>query len=594
MLRHRAAGEQGADAAAPQQVAPQPHDREVGGLRTGGGSLGGLYVQHPHAERADAAGEPAASVDRHLEPLVQPYLPAVEQDRRVADARELARPGLAAEGEDALVLEEELALLGEVEAEPGEVDLLLVGLDLREVGVHGQIRHQVLGDAVLDVEPRVRGRVVGDRRVRRANAVQLSRGVRLDLEIETAARRLETDQGRRLRDLHDGAEAPRGGERHQRRVLVLPGHAPLDVEAPGLRPAGPVTQRPERDLRLERPAAREPAGANVPDRVPVAVPGAFVGDLTVHPAPEGVDDELDGVAAVVEGVEENPDVLAQPPLGASPSRRGQRRANPRWGPRRGRPPRPAVRPVLRAAEPLAGMRSRPHPRAPRPPRPGARPRPGCGARSPSRRRCGPAGRRGRRGSPRRAPSRPQPRSRDRSAARPCAAGRQRVHSRPGSATVPPSRGPPRIAPPRRRSGGRPSGRPPRPRQHRDSPARATPSAASRPPPRRSTDRRRRRPGRRTAPPPRSRSGLRAPPTGPPLRTSRKAQRPRGRHWPPRGSLACAPACCAAPAQDSSAIGRTATMSDSRGSFPDVDRVVGGREGACWHPGFHPIGIGNSR
>ena len=41
----------------------------------------------------------------------------------------------AAEGERALVLEEELALLGKEQAEAREVDLLLVGLDLREVGV---------------------------------------------------------------------------------------------------------------------------------------------------------------------------------------------------------------------------------------------------------------------------------------------------------------------------------------------------------------------------------------------------------------------------------------------------------------------------
>ena len=43
------------------------------------------------------------------------------------------------EVEDALALEKELALLREEEAESGEVDLLLVVLDLSEIGVVGEV-----------------------------------------------------------------------------------------------------------------------------------------------------------------------------------------------------------------------------------------------------------------------------------------------------------------------------------------------------------------------------------------------------------------------------------------------------------------------
>ena len=57
--------------------------------------------------------------------------------RRVAAAATLAAD--IAELEDALVLEEEIALLGEEQVEPREVDLLLVGFDLREVGVDGEV-----------------------------------------------------------------------------------------------------------------------------------------------------------------------------------------------------------------------------------------------------------------------------------------------------------------------------------------------------------------------------------------------------------------------------------------------------------------------
>ena len=58
----------------------------------------------------------------------------------------------AAEAEEPLVLEEELALLGKEEAEAGQVDLLLVGLDLREIGVVGEVGREVRRHAVLRVE----------------------------------------------------------------------------------------------------------------------------------------------------------------------------------------------------------------------------------------------------------------------------------------------------------------------------------------------------------------------------------------------------------------------------------------------------------
>ncbi len=49
----------------------------------------------------------------------------------------------AREVEDAAPLEEEVALLGEEQAEAREVHLLLVDLHLREVGVDGEVGGQV-------------------------------------------------------------------------------------------------------------------------------------------------------------------------------------------------------------------------------------------------------------------------------------------------------------------------------------------------------------------------------------------------------------------------------------------------------------------
>ena len=94
----------------------------------------------------------------------QADLAAEEEDhvlRRVlapaaATAAATTTAGVArAELEHAGVLEEEVALLGEEQVEARQVDLLLVGFDLREVGVDGEVPRQPRGHAVLHVEARV-------------------------------------------------------------------------------------------------------------------------------------------------------------------------------------------------------------------------------------------------------------------------------------------------------------------------------------------------------------------------------------------------------------------------------------------------------
>ena len=68
-----------------------------------------------------------------------------------------------AEGERAEVLEKEIALLGEEQAEAREVHLLFVGFDLREVGVVGEVGGQVLGEAHLGVGADVGIEAIGER-----------------------------------------------------------------------------------------------------------------------------------------------------------------------------------------------------------------------------------------------------------------------------------------------------------------------------------------------------------------------------------------------------------------------------------------------
>ena len=69
---------------------------------------------------------------------------AVEEDGHVGGGLRAGGEAVVTEGEEALILQEEVALLGEEEAEAGQVHLLLVGLDLREVGVVGEVGRQVL------------------------------------------------------------------------------------------------------------------------------------------------------------------------------------------------------------------------------------------------------------------------------------------------------------------------------------------------------------------------------------------------------------------------------------------------------------------
>ncbi len=80
--------------------------------------------------------------------------------------------------------EKEVTFLRKKEAEPGEVDLLLVVLDLSEVGVVGEIGRQTPSQPILDVETHVDIEVVLIRLVRREVGTQSRRYVRLELEVE--------------------------------------------------------------------------------------------------------------------------------------------------------------------------------------------------------------------------------------------------------------------------------------------------------------------------------------------------------------------------------------------------------------------------
>ena len=106
--------------------------------------------------------------------------------------------------EDLLPLEEERALLGVEQGEPlVGLDLRPVRLDLREVGVVGDVGGQVRGEAVLHAEPQLAGGVVG--RVLAAAGVERAEPEpgHLGQELEVAAQRHvgQALEGAELREL---------------------------------------------------------------------------------------------------------------------------------------------------------------------------------------------------------------------------------------------------------------------------------------------------------------------------------------------------------------------------------------------------------
>ena len=132
--------------------------------------------------------------------------------------------------------EEEVALLREEQVEARQVDLLLVDLDLREVGVDGEVGGDVLRDAVLHVAADAAVAIVVDAR---RHGVDRSRRRRarygLSSRLRAARRHLQALEVAGRRDLQQAAER-RQRARHLREVrpLVLPAHDAAQVDAPRL------------------------------------------------------------------------------------------------------------------------------------------------------------------------------------------------------------------------------------------------------------------------------------------------------------------------------------------------------------------------
>ena len=225
-----------------------------------------------------------------------------EEGRRLVQAA-------PAEVEDAGVLQEEVALLGEEEVEAREVHLLVVGLHLGEVRMDGAVQHEPRPHFPLRVEADVglpcRSRA-SSAPVNAGCLRQADEAVRLHLQVEAGARQAaEADEASRLADALEAAAVARPGR--PQRLLVLAAHHPPDVEAPAVRPRlRGITQRAEGDRDLRGPALGHALRAHRPDRAPVRVEGAgLVGDEGVELRAVRVGGEDHGIAPVAEGVEQD-------------------------------------------------------------------------------------------------------------------------------------------------------------------------------------------------------------------------------------------------------------------------------------------------
>ena len=97
---------------------------------------------------------------------------------------------------------------------------LIIGLNLREVGVVSNAEREVAAERLLDVEPRVARPVVNEAGRRRVGH-DADQQVRLHLEVRRPAGRLEADQRGGRRNLEDAVLAVGGGDAREVRELVL-------------------------------------------------------------------------------------------------------------------------------------------------------------------------------------------------------------------------------------------------------------------------------------------------------------------------------------------------------------------------------------
>ena len=216
-----------------------------------------------------------------------------------------------AEAEQAGPFQEELALLGEEQAEAGEVDLDVVRLHLREVGIERGVQGEVGRDRVLHVEAQVVEGLGGTTgRVQAPGGRAPGDGERLHLHVAAPAQSFETGQGRVAGHLREGVPDLLADVREVHH-LVLAAYGALHEDPHDGRVGVGETDGRKGDGRLDHPAVLGDSRLALVDPFPVPVRQRhrLVGDERVALGAEGIDLEDVGVAPVVVRVESDADVV---------------------------------------------------------------------------------------------------------------------------------------------------------------------------------------------------------------------------------------------------------------------------------------------
>src|SRR5439155_16424885 len=213
-------------------------------------------------------------------------------------------PRRRAQVEQPARLEEELSLLRKEEWKAGEVDDLLIGLDLREVSVDGEVRGQRRRQPDLGVGADLAAEEVAPRLTAHAVVLGLhgpAERIRIPLEITRAL------QGPKLVDrsfIVEMVESLRPAIRAPQVLLVLAADEPPHVEAELRVRPGAESQGKERQAKLSRPAGAIPRDRDLPDPVPVLVQVVHARELRVPHGAIRVGTEYEGAGAVVEDVDQ--------------------------------------------------------------------------------------------------------------------------------------------------------------------------------------------------------------------------------------------------------------------------------------------------
>src|SRR5881396_1368774 len=240
-----------------EQVVLDPNDSVVGLVCSAG-----LRVEHTDPPWPEPPVEPTPGEDRHRRTA------RVEADAaRVEQLHPAGRPQVELPAR----FEEKLALLGKEERKSGEIDDLLVGFYLREVGAGGDVRSQRRRDAELGVDSALAAEITA--RCLPADAVVLrlhgpTERIRVQLEI------VGTVQIPELGDrsfIVQAVEPLRPAVRAPQVLLVLASNEAPDIEpelrvGPGVKP-----QREQRDAELGRPSGTVARDGDVPNTVPALV-----------------------------------------------------------------------------------------------------------------------------------------------------------------------------------------------------------------------------------------------------------------------------------------------------------------------------------